>query len=58
MDSSQCGKTFSDLKEFRVVGHKRLDEASALLALKLIVEGNSVRSGPESRDCIATPSCA
>jgi IS1 family transposase/transposase-like protein len=40
----QCGKTFSDRKDFGIIGHKQLDETKALLALKLIVEGNSVRS--------------
>ena len=39
-----CGKTFSDRKDFGVVGHKQLDPIDAMLALKLIVEGNSVRS--------------
>jgi transposase-like protein/IS1 family transposase len=39
-----CGKTFSQAKDFGVFGHKQLDEASALLALKLLVEGNSIRS--------------
>src|SRR5471032_340054 len=33
-----CGKTFSQPKDFGVFGHKQLDEASALLALKLLVE--------------------
>ena len=41
---SQCGKTFSAHKDYGVVGHKQLDESSALLALKLIVEGSSIRS--------------
>jgi IS1 family transposase len=39
-----CGKTFSDRKDFGVVGHKQLEPADAMLALKLIVEGNSIRS--------------
>jgi hypothetical protein len=41
---SQCGKKFSARKEFGIFGHKQLDESQALLALKLLVEGNSVRS--------------
>jgi transposase-like protein len=41
---AQCGKTFSDRKDFGVIGHKQIDEFSAMLALKLIVEGNSIRS--------------
>jgi len=41
---SQCGKTFSQPKDFGVVGHKQLDEEAALMALRLIVEGNSIRS--------------
>jgi transposase-like protein/IS1 family transposase len=41
---SQCGKTFSAPKSFGVVGHKQLDESAALMALNLIVEGNSIRS--------------
>jgi transposase-like protein len=39
-----CGKTFSEAKDFGIFGHKQVDETSALLALTLIVEGNSVRS--------------
>ena len=41
---SQCGKTFSDHKDFGVIGHKQADEEASLLALHLIVEGNSIRS--------------
>jgi len=41
---SQCGKTFSEPKQYGVIGHKQIDEGQALLALTLIVEGNSVRS--------------
>jgi len=41
---SQCGKTFSIPKQYGVIGHKQIDEEAALLALTLIVEGNSVRS--------------
>lgn len=41
---TQCGKTFSERKSFGVFGHKQLDEGKALLALKLVVEGNSIRS--------------
>jgi len=41
---AQCGKTFSDRKDFGVIGHKQIDESAVLLALNLIVEGNSVRS--------------
>lgn len=41
---AQCGKTFSDRKQFGVIGHKQIDDAKALLALQLLVEGNSVRS--------------
>ncbi len=40
----QCGKTYSDKKEFGVIGHKQIDDAKALLALQLIVEGNSLRT--------------
>ena len=38
----QCGKTYSDKKQFGVIGHKQIDDAKALLALQLIVEGNSI----------------
>jgi len=41
---AQCGKTFSDRKDFGVIGHKQADEASSLLALQLLCEGNSIRS--------------
>lgn len=41
---TQCGKTFSDRKAFGLIGHKQTDEASSLLALKLLCEGNSIRS--------------
>ena len=41
---NQCGKTFSDRKQFGVFGHKQIDEQKALLALQLIVEGNSLRT--------------
>jgi transposase-like protein/IS1 family transposase len=42
---SQCGKKFSDRKEYGLIGHKQaVDEHSALLALTLLVEGNSIRS--------------
>lgn len=41
---NQCGKTLSDRKQFGVVGHKQIDDAKALLALQLIVEGNSLRT--------------
>lgn len=41
---AQCGKTFSDRKDFGVFGHKQLDEQKALLAIQLIVEGNSLRT--------------
>src|SRR5258708_37932889 len=40
----QWGKTFSDREAFGVIGHKQIDDAKALLALQLLVEGNSVRS--------------
>jgi transposase-like protein/IS1 family transposase len=40
----QCGKTYSDAKQFGVIGHKQIDDQKALLALKLLVEGNSIRS--------------
>ena len=39
----QCGKTYSDGKQFGVIGHKQIDDSKALLALQLIVEGNSLR---------------
>jgi IS1 family transposase len=41
---AQCGKTFSDRKQFGVIGHKQIDDAKALLALQLLVEGNSLRT--------------
>jgi IS1 family transposase/transposase-like protein len=42
---AQCGKTFSDRKEFGWVGHKQaVEEARALLALALLAEGNSISS--------------
>ena len=41
---AQCGKTFSEPKRYGVIGHKQVDEDRALLALTLIVEGNSIRS--------------
>lgn len=42
---SRCSKTFSDRKEFGQMGHKQaVDENGAMLALKLLVEGNSIRS--------------
>ena len=41
---SQCGKTFSDHKQFGVFGHKQVDDEKGLLALKLLVEGNSIRT--------------
>ena len=40
----QCGKTYSDRKEFGPIGHKQIDDSKALLALQLIVEGNSLRT--------------
>ncbi|MBZ5611332.1 MAG: hypothetical protein LAP38_23970, partial [Acidobacteriia bacterium] len=40
----QCGKTYSDHAQFGVIGHKQIDDAKALLALQLIVEGNSLRT--------------
>src|SRR5437773_5275484 len=39
---NQCGKTFSDRKQYTF--HKQLDEETAMMALHLIVEGNSIRS--------------
>ncbi len=43
---AQCGKTFSDRVEHEnLFGHKQaVDDRIALLALKLLVEGNSIRS--------------
>ncbi len=43
---TQCGKTFSDRKEHEnLFGHKQaVDDDAALLTLKLLVEGNSIRS--------------
>ena len=42
---SQCSKTFSDSKEVGLLGHKQaIDEDRAMLVLKLLVEGNSIRS--------------
>jgi transposase-like protein/IS1 family transposase len=41
---AQCGKTFSEPKDYGVIGHKQIDQDAALLALTLIVEGNSIRS--------------
>jgi len=41
---AQCGKTFSDRKQFGAIGHKQIDDSKALLALQLIVEGNSLRT--------------
>jgi hypothetical protein len=45
-------------KDFGVVGHKQLDADKSLLALKLIVEGNSIRSAERitglHRDTIAS----
>jgi transposase-like protein/IS1 family transposase len=40
----QCGKTFSLPKQHGVAGHKQLNDEDAVLALTLIVEGNSIRS--------------
>ncbi len=40
----QCSKTFSEPKDFGVIGHKQIDNEKALLALRLIVEGNSLRA--------------
>lgn len=42
----QCGRTYSDRKEQdNVFGHKQaVDDTKALLALQLLVEGNSIRS--------------
>ena len=41
---SQCGKTFSDRKQFGMFGHKQIDEQRGLIALKLLVEGCSIRT--------------
>ena len=41
---AQCGKTFSEPKQYGVIGHKQIDDDAALLALTLTVEGNSIRS--------------
>jgi transposase-like protein/IS1 family transposase len=41
---AQCGKTFSDRTQYGVIGHKQIDDSKAILALKLLAEGNSVRS--------------
>ena len=41
---NQCGKKFGDRKEFGLFGRKQLNEKSALLALTLLIEGNSIRS--------------
>lgn len=42
---AQCGKTFSDRKEFGWTGHKQaVDERLSYLVLSLLAEGNSVRS--------------
>jgi len=41
---SQCGKTFSEHKQFGVFGHKQIDEQRGLLALRLLIEGNSIRT--------------
>jgi transposase-like protein len=40
----QCGKTYSDGKQFGVFGHKQIDEQKGLLALQLLLEGTSIRS--------------
>jgi len=40
----KCGKTFSQHKEYGVFGHKQVDESASLMALRLICEGNSIRS--------------
>src|SRR5471030_738133 len=37
-----CCKTFSERKQFTF--HKQVDEETAIMALRLIVEGNSIRS--------------
>jgi transposase-like protein/IS1 family transposase len=42
---AQCGKTFSDRKQFGWTGHKQaIDECLSFLVLSLLAEGNSVRS--------------
>jgi transposase-like protein/IS1 family transposase len=41
---AQCGKTFSDHKDFGIFGHKQVDEAMSLVALRMLCEGNSIRS--------------
>ncbi len=42
---AQCGKTFSDRKDFGWIGHKQaVDENQALLALAMLAEGNSINS--------------
>jgi transposase-like protein/IS1 family transposase len=42
---SQCSKTFSHHKEYGIIGHKQaVSEEKAVLALKLLVEGNRIRS--------------
>jgi transposase-like protein/IS1 family transposase len=41
---NQCGKTFSDRKQFGVFGHKQINDQKGLLALQLLVEGTSIRS--------------
>jgi transposase-like protein/IS1 family transposase len=42
---SQCGKKFSDRNEYGLIGHKQaVEPEKALLALTLLVEGNSIRS--------------
>ncbi len=38
----QCGKTYSEKKQYGVIGHKQIDDAKALLALNLLAEGNSI----------------
>ena len=42
---AQCGKTFSNRKDFGWIGHKQaVDENQALLALAMLAEGNSINS--------------
>ena len=41
---AQCSKTFSEPKDFGLFGHKQVNEAASLLALRMICEGNSIRS--------------
>ena len=42
---AQCGKTFSDRKEFGWTGHKQaVNDTRAFLALAMIAEGNSINS--------------